>query len=189
MSRETLVDSVIANCKCGAWTDGDRDVLNSMTDAQLASLNAAAPVEESPEEEATESPEEEAVEEKKMSANLTYEQWIAQAPTEVVANVQHAGRIVEREKRALVTRIIVNISDPKRRQTRAVELMKHTYDDLVERVADLPAAAASAPPVFAGFGGEAPVNNQWGLTENEQADVLDIDDARKSYDPLLMKRA
>ena len=119
---------------------------------------------------------------------LTLEQWEATMPAEA-KTVWNAAKTVEQEKRReLVQKLVGNIQDDAKRLERATKLMQLPVDQLQERVDDAEAFAANLrqqePQRFSFH-----YNGAGGPTVNagEVLPVLDIETARKSYDPNLQK--
>lgn len=123
-----------------------------------------------------------------MAAN----RWLAQAPPEIRNAVQNAMEIEKRERVALVQRLVANVADDDQRKGLAKMLYAKPLGEL-RALLQLAAPVqnetyAPMPEPTFNYTGAAGVAPGYGLTENESMDVLDLDEARKAYDPVYNKR-
>ena len=130
MTREQAVDIITANLDC--WAGGDL-TLNSMSDEQMQTVldkalnvNTYVPEDEDMEEEDMDEEEDMEYAEpptKNERRPMTTNELLASLPAEYVENMQHASKIVAREKRKLVQQLTANISDPARKAARTASMM------------------------------------------------------------------
>jgi len=128
---------------------------------------------------------------------LTANEWIQSAPAEIQSVLQNAMRIEKREREILTGRlrqIADNTPNPRRKSLILNKLDSKPALPLgaLQEVLDL----VDEPAVNQGFWPVEPTTNYVGasggpqfsrLTENEQADILDLESARSEYDPLHKK--
>lgn len=74
---------------------------------------------------------------------LTENEWLAMAPPAVRERDAHAKRVLNREKAKLVGRLLVNVSDPARREARGKALMTRSLDELTEMLELIPEPVSS----------------------------------------------
>ena len=207
MTRAECI-KIVANCDC--WR-GQEEVLNKMSDEQLvklkanadltreaamvvnalrkdfdldpklalnempAALKAALDKKAGKEEEEEEEEEEVANARKPLTQRLTPEE---------LGVWNYAAKRFADDKRQIVVQLLANVSDGKERDRIGNALMKKELAELQDMVALLPQPNAnqrqqeySFAPSYAGAAG-GPV----GLTDNEQADVLDLESLRANYE-------
>ena len=66
----------------------------------------------------------------------TLEEWMAEAPPQIQQLVKNAERVNNREKQAVIQRIVANVQDDSKRQAKAKSLMSKSMEELLE-IADL----------------------------------------------------
>ena len=124
----------------------------------------------------------------------TLNEWLAEAPPEGKEAFEYTKRLQDSHKQRLVERLVANVEIDARKEALAKKYMKKTLPELIELVeiagVNQPTANEAAqedrdPLGLSLWQGAAPLSR---LTENEQDDVLDLDEARKSYDPLLVNK-
>ena len=171
MACEKLVAELIANCSC--WSEDDQEVLANLGDekvqglldaAKSAKANAEA-IENAAKEEEIEEPVSNEVAEEKVEpvANekpQTAEEWFKSAPAEIQSAVQNAVRIEQREKDALIEKLIANQDDAAKEV-----LKKRLASKSLEELADLSLLVPekveepTSNVSFFGASGGAPVTN------------------------------
>lgn len=121
----------------------------------------------------------------------TMNEWLSEAPPEGLEAFEYTKRLQNSHKQRLVERLVANVEIDARKEALAKKYMKKTLPELIELVeiagVNQPTANEAAqedrdPLGLSLWQGAAPTSR---LTENEQDDVLDLEEARKSYDPLL----
>lgn len=98
----------------------------------------------------------------------------------------YATKRIEDDKKAIVNRLIANVSGDAERNRIGNSLMAKKIEELQDLAALLPAQQQTHQTYaynFAGAGGGPIVQ----LTDNEAADVLDLESARESYAPTRRK--
>ena len=154
--RQTLVEGIISNCDC--WEDDDREVLNSFSDGKLTML-AKHVIDENKEEFSNNAEDSkakvsspgdmsdddlEAEMEKRMAGkkkgmmaknqvtdlpNLSPEEWIQRAPTEVQNTFRYAYQIEQQEKDKIIKQLVANLSGDTKR-TQEERLQKRSLEEL-----------------------------------------------------------
>jgi hypothetical protein len=121
----------------------------------------------------------------------------ASAPADIKAAVRNAMEIEQRERMFLVDQLVANVEDESSRKRLTSKLGAKPIDELRDLVALVPATQESlranqrndfpfALNYLGAAGGPANYNQ---LTDNDQSNVLDLDSARREYDPAVMKKA
>lgn len=159
-TKEETVEWIIANCD--AFDESDKPSLLGLATNKLQSVatmvangacnNAASEDEEEELTEEEDTPEEEAVEEppaKKGPACNTMEEWLRSAPQEVRETFNHAKEVTDREKRAIVHRIVANARGDKAALT--AKYMKKPLSELQELASEF----VVEPANYTGVGGVA----------------------------------
>lgn len=209
MNRTETIEFLTTNCDC--WK-GHGAALNAMSDDQLLMLSTAKQIADNAktmpvadEEDEGSADDSSTVDEPKKKGKkpptdndddmpatnqrtkpMTEQEWMASAPPTVTENIRHAGVIVAREKRDIVTRLVANVAADKRNAV-GNKLMAKPLEELNEMLMLMPPAPAANQhqPIYAPAGIDftpAPTNNSgFGLTENEASDVLDIEAERAKF--------
>lgn len=191
MSRGQMLNRLTQNCTC----DKDKTTLNSLSDDTLKALVANAKDDDEDEtdrekqEEEFDGGAEERFEKKsgtkernstgQPTKRPTVNEWLDAAPPEVQSAVRNSMEIERREKHALVTKLVQNVSDNDRRQQIGKSLMAKPLAELRDLVSLMQPARNEEAPAF-NFQGAAGGGQHSGLTDNEQADVLDLDSVRNT---------
>lgn len=114
--------------------------------------------------------------------------WLASAPPEIRSVVQNAIAVEQREKASYIVKLVENVSDATKKNEMATRLNKLSIPELKDMMLMLPAQSRPATinsevnPFLPNYLGASPGATSSQLTENEQADVLDIETARLKYD-------
>lgn len=114
---------------------------------------------------------------------LTENEWLAMAPPAVRERDAHARRLLNREKAGIVGRLLVNVSDPARREARGKALMSRGIDELTEMLELVPAPVRNEgrrardededlSPIYLGGGFNGRTDNA--ADEDDEADVRDM---------------
>jgi hypothetical protein len=120
---------------------------------------------------------------------LTEEQWLASAPPRIRAAVQNSLQREAEEKGKLVEQLTANLQEPHKAQYAAMFAAKDVSE--LRAIASLPQFQQQAPiapsPIF-NYAGLTPAPVFAAPTVNEPGEILDIQSARKNYDPLITNR-
>jgi len=120
----------------------------------------------------------------KPAKSQTTQQWLASAPPAIQSAVRNAMSIEKAERVKLVRKLVSNIADADQRQKMGTKLLSKSIDELRDLVDLLPVANTSDNDDVVDFRGAAGgPGGGFTLTDNEAADILDIESARATYEP------
>jgi len=177
MNREATISWLTTNCSC--WKDeGDKEVLNKLSDEKLTKLKDAAEKSKALAVNQVATPAPAPTPVAPAATVLTTAEWLATAPPEVRTAVQNSMRIAEDHKQILIARITANVESEEEKKGHYTRLATKSVEDLEYLASLIPTVNHQSN--YPHYAGQAPTPN-FVLTDNEAADVLDLETARKGY--------
>lgn len=115
---------------------------------------------------------------------MTDEEWLATAPPRIKAALEQAIAINQRERDAVIARLTANVADEAARQRAAAVYAALPAEQLAALAAALPPEPAGAAfgLGYPSYAGAAAGPSPYRLTDNEAADVLDLEAIRAEHD-------